>query len=306
MPPAALLVEIAGHGSYNSNFTVSTGSWQHIFWRFFDNNSDTGITDILHRYNNGSEHRLVDDVLMPAMLIGSGTIGNNAAGDSGLDGGFDDLVFYPESFGNSTASSYDYHEAVYQGRYYLGRAYKNISDYIPTLLLRFSETSSNYAREIVNGVTDGGLFVCDTSATCPAVDSSGVYSQGLQFDNSDKLATTTPQAFAVADYTVGFWFKTTATSQQALFSALDESNSNGYAILLELTATGTVRYLHRYPSGNSGGTNLYSTASYNDGVWHYVTAVKQGSDMTLYLDGILVAQATNAHAQGPRRPPTSS
>ena len=293
-----LVVDILGTGAYSSSFTLTDNSgWQNVFFWVRARPFSTQLYD---RFNYGGEngHTLIGEDTF-TVLIGPGTLGNNVAGDSGFVGAIDDLVFYPESFGNDNATvSYFYHEAVYDGDFYLGRDTPNISDHIPSLLVRFNETSTDYDREMINHVSDGGLMTCDSVATCPTIDSNGIYSEGVQFDGNDFLKAVTAQTFAVDNYTVGLWFKTTDTSQQVLLLGLDASD-DGDVILLELSATGIVRYLHRYPGGASGGTNLYSPTSYNDGAWHYLTAVKESNNMTLYIDGNLVAQTDAAASQGP-------
>ena len=50
------------------------------------------------------------------------------------------------------------------------------------------------------------------------------------------------------------------------------------------------------PAATSGGTEVVSTDSYDDGRWHYVAAVKSTSTVTLYVDGIQVAQAADTTA----------
>ena len=293
-----LVVDILGTDAYSSSFTLTDNSgWQNVF---FWVRAWTFTTQLYDRFNYGGEngHTLIGEDTF-TVLIGPGTLGNNVSGDSGFEGAIDDLVFYPESFGNDNATvSYFYHESIYDGDFYLGVNTPNISDHIPSLLVRFNETTTDYDREMINRVTDGGLMTCDEAVTCPAIDSSGVFSQGLQFDGNDVLSATTVLNFAVDDYTIGFWFKSVSTNHQTLLIGRNASD-NGDVVLLELLGSGAVRYLHRYPSGSSGGTNLYSAAGYNDGAWHYVTAVKAGSNMTLYIDGNLVGETDSAADQGP-------
>jgi len=86
------------------------------------------------------------------------------------------------------------------------------------------------------------------------------------------------------NYSVELWFNAAARHQADLLSI---SAPAGHTVLIELENNGAIRYLHRVPAGNSGGVNIYSSQRYNPNTWHYLVAVKEGSEMKLYLDGIL-------------------
>jgi hypothetical protein len=55
---------------------------------------------------------------------------------------------------------------------------------------------------------------------------------------------------------------------------------------------GRVRFLHRSPPSNESelGTSCYSKDAYTFRKWQHVVAVKDGSHMSLYLNGALVGQ----------------
>lgn len=94
--------------------------------------------------------------------------------------------------------------------------------------------------------------------------------------------------FARGDYSIETWFKTSATVEGDIFTA----TKTDHGILLEIRADGTLRYLHRQPLGSSGGVNIYSTNSYNDGKWHHLVAVKTGASTFLYVDGAEIGNAS--------------
>lgn len=93
-------------------------------------------------------------------------------------------------------------------------------------------------------------------------------------------------------YTVGAWFKTAGSSRQTIFAATKTGTSD-HLMLLEVGTDGRIRYLHRFPTGASGGTEVFSTDTFDDGKWHQVTAVKNATTITLYVDGLQVAQAAD-------------
>src|SRR5262249_42270349 len=56
-----------------------------------------------------------------------------------------------------------------------------------------------------------------------------------------------------------------------------------------------IRFLHRSPPGMAPntGTSCYSDRQYTPRIWQHVVAVKDGPAMKLFLDGKLVAEATD-------------
>ena len=66
-----------------------------------------------------------------------------------------------------------------------------------------------------------------------------------------------------------------------------------HLFLLELTASdrqsllspGLFRFLHRWPPGDSGGDNAFSTRHYVPNRWHHIVAQKSNGRLELYVDG---------------------
>jgi hypothetical protein len=68
-----------------------------------------------------------------------------------------------------------------------------------------------------------------------------------------------------------------------------------HLFLLELTASdrqsllappGLFRFLHRWPPGDSGGDNLFSTRHYVPYRWHHLVAQRSNGRLELYVDGV--------------------
>jgi len=121
----------------------------------------------------------------------------------------------------------------------------------------------------------------------------------LDFNGINQYVTTDNALdFATGDYTVSGWFKTdTNDAHRDILAATGyPPTGDEHGILIELRTDNTVRYLHRFPVGASGGTNIYSSLPYSVGVWHHFAAVKSGSTMTLYLDGDDAGSATDSSA----------
>jgi len=90
--------------------------------------------------------------------------------------------------------------------------------------------------------------------------------------------------FLLPEYSATLWFRVDGgTGSRDIFSAYDSAGAHG--ILLELTDSGTLRFLHRWPFGGGGGNNVYSANAYGDGNWYHVGIVKSADTITLYVDG---------------------
>jgi hypothetical protein len=94
-------------------------------------------------------------------------------------------------------------------------------------------------------------------------------------------------SIALPSYTAALWLRVEGgTAQRDIMSLYDSAGDFG--TLLEVTATGQIRYLHRFPVGASGGNNVYSGPGHDDGAWYHVAAVKTESSMSLFINGQLV------------------
>lgn len=152
----------------------------------------------------------------------------------------------------------------------------------------------------INRVNGAAAAACVEALVCPSP-GAGKFGGGLTFDGTDDYLTLPAQSFATGDYTIGAWFKsTTWSSAQTILGATDPNNPAAHGVLIEIQGDGKLRWLHRFPTAMSGSTSLISPSTYNNGVWHYLTAVRAGTRMTLYVDGAPVASGTAAqNASGP-------
>jgi len=92
--------------------------------------------------------------------------------------------------------------------------------------------------------------------------------------------------FNLPIYTITVWFRAgiDVGDQQDVVSAYS-SPGVGHGILLEVRTDGTLRYLHRYPLGLGGGSNIYTTATYDDDQWYHAAMVKAEGQIRLYING---------------------
>ena len=99
-------------------------------------------------------------------------------------------------------------------------------------------------------------------------------------------------AFNLPVYTMTVWFRVDGGSDNRdILSAYAKGVRHG--ILLEVRADGVLRYLHRYPLGTGGGTDIYTTTRYDDGQWYHATMVKAEGQIRLYINGQEIGSAAD-------------
>jgi len=119
----------------------------------------------------------------------------------------------------------------------------------------------------------------------------GMLGGALEFDGLDDYVFI-GGSYKLPVYTIAMWFRADGGSgQRDIFSAYAPGAQHG--ILLEITEDGTLRYLHRYPLGIRGGTNIYTTNMCDNGAWHHVAMVKSTDMIALYINGEEVGSAAD-------------
>ncbi|MCG8586454.1 MAG: DUF1559 domain-containing protein [Pirellulales bacterium] len=118
----------------------------------------------------------------------------------------------------------------------------------------------------------------------------------LYFDGNDEMTITQPFDLTGPEYTMTLWFRTTTlfltNSSMGLINAYEPPYHHGTALLLHNhyhVAGSYVWCLHRPVLDYHGGSELFNSFSYNDGQWHHLATVKDGSTMRLYIDQAEVA-----------------
>jgi hypothetical protein len=145
-------------------------------------------------------------------------------------------------------------------------------------------------RFAFDGNMDDDAGAYDGVAAGAPTYAEGQVGQAIVFDGVRDYITATG-TFDLTAYTATIWFRVDGGVDAR--DILTAYNPTGYlyGILLEVTADGQLRYLHRSPVAATGGANLYSNASYDDGAWHHVAIVQSGETMALYVNGVQVASA---------------
>jgi len=82
---------------------------------------------------------------------------------------------------------------------------------------------------------------------------------------------------------ISAWFKTSSTSAQVIVGK-DGASPNRSFLLFYSTSSNTIKFII-FQGGSVNVTT--STSTVTDGNWHHVLAVNDGTDLKIYIDGVL-------------------
>ena len=106
---------------------------------------------------------------------------------------------------------------------------------------------------------------------------------------------TGPALSGTTDFTLEAWVNTTSAASGVIIQQRYTAGYNG-EFEFEVNANGTLYFLLYGGGAYQFSFNSTNTAPLNDGNWHHVAAVRNGSNGYLYADGKLVGAATGAPA----------
>ena len=96
------------------------------------------------------------------------------------------------------------------------------------------------------------------------------------------------------DGTVACWFKTTDTgTSDIVMNGSYSTDGKGYVLLID--SNGKFQFAIDDNSG-AGVKYVLSTTSANDGIWHHIAGVREGTNIRLYVDGVEDAASPTAIA----------
>lgn len=144
-----------------------------------------------------------------------------------------------------------------------------------------------------NDMVSSYVGTLTNSPTFTSSDSGSLTFDGL----NDYVSTNYLDGFGTSNLTVNIWMSYTASQQSGVFS-----KRLGASSFEQLTVS-----ISGDANGNSAGTrilitdfnnpasrNIFTTGSYNDGLWHYISYVRDTSASTLYIDGVFVSSTVSA------------
>ncbi|MBL7813632.1 MAG: hypothetical protein JNL70_01415 [Saprospiraceae bacterium] len=154
----------------------------------------------------------------------------------------------------------------------------------------YTDAALNNGDIITCVLTSNAPCISSTTATSNSVTMTVTYpaGAGLAFDGTDDWVTVPHNAAfnITGGITIEAWIKTTKATENYIITKGDDSfyfgiNGGG----------GGSGKLSAFFAGVSSGW-LYSTTTVNDGNWHHVAAVRNGTTVQLYIDGVLNTTGT--------------
>lgn len=262
-----------------SNCSVSgalpSGVWSHVAVAF--NDAYSGV-DKATLYVNGVKqaHNDNDPTQAPVALSTNLLIGRRGNSGSQFDGKIDDVRIY-----NYTRSQTQILEDM-QGFPTTGASvsFGTTQDHLNNGLIGYWKMDENTgttstADSSGNGKT--GTFVNIDSTDWVA----GKFGSNLDFDGSTEYITVASPSLPTSDYTYSAWVNLDANSDETIFEAFNAAGSAD-EFSLGVTTSGAAG---RIEVTNNDGSSFRSTNSISTGSWSHVAATRQGSLITIYING---------------------
>ena len=170
-----------------------------------------------------------------------------------------------------------------------------VNTFLPTSFWPLNDTGGTTAADISGNSNTGNLVGGVTENVGGGPGSPGT--PVMSFNGSNGHITTTTQYNNPTTYTIAGWFNTTATNGDMIIQfAQDQSGTGGnYDRELYVGTNGDLYFGECCTS--SSVVTLSTSSPVNNGSWHYAVGVSNGSNMYLYLDGVLVASNNFAEDQ---------
>ncbi|HDZ60309.1 MAG TPA: hypothetical protein ENH46_01245, partial [Candidatus Pacearchaeota archaeon] len=122
---------------------------------------------------------------------------------------------------------------------------------------------------------------------------TGARGQAIDFDGVDDYVDVgNPSSLQITgNLTISAWIKTTDTSVSRIVSKDDVATNRDYLLQYSVSASEKVRFgIFKSNTFYSSGE---STTLVSDGSWHYIVGINNGTDLMIYVDGVLENSASN-------------
>ena len=98
----------------------------------------------------------------------------------------------------------------------------------------------------------------------------------------------------ITNISISAWFKTTSTVGGLVIVGSDDA-VQGRRYILRTESSSGIKLRFFIFSSNSSFTDIIGTTIINDGNWHHVMAINDGTNLKLYIDGTLDNSNTNGN-----------
>lgn len=133
-----------------------------------------------------------------------------------------------------------------------------------------------------------------TGPTFNGTDRSGRQKKVASFGGAGGLVIPDHDAlnFSNQNYTVSIWIKSSNTSRMMVWQESGKNGTGDNQSWLRLGDNTTDRKMRFNTEDATGGTILNSDRSVTDGKWNHVVCVREGTKLSLYVNGVFVKEQT--------------
>ncbi len=137
-------------------------------------------------------------------------------------------------------------------------------------------------------VGNGGLTLLSTETDTPTPPSEFTNCKSLTFDGVDDFVDigNPSNLNSITSISISAWFKTT-DAVGGLVIVGSDSNTQGRRYLLRTHNSSGIKLRFFSFSSNGSFNDIIGTTNINDGQWHHVLAINNGTNLKIYVDGIL-------------------
>jgi hypothetical protein len=153
---------------------------------------------------------------------------------------------------------------------------------MPEIDWKFDAGSGTVATDSSMNALSGTLTNAPAWATNPVC--AYASARAVNFDGVNDFVvsgTLTGVDVLQSNLSLSFWFKTTSTSTSMVYADLSSGATPGLVIRAGTTA-GTIGF----DSSGGVGTAAFTATTYNDGGWHHAVAIRRGTNLKLFVDGV--------------------
>jgi hypothetical protein len=152
-----------------------------------------------------------------------------------------------------------------------------------------NDTDGIHAVDSIDGHDGEGLYTPEPQ---------GKINGALAFNGSDWVSMT-PLSLGTSDLSVSAWVKYSDNVNwyRAIVGQSDSSWSTGFNVSIIRNGYGG-GYENKICGWVAGGDSIIANTVTNDGLWHFVTVVKEGSSGKIYIDGTLQTSTASNWGSG--------
>ena len=171
----------------------------------------------------------------------------------------------------------------------------NASSLVLAVPMNGANNGTTFTDESANIRGSGTAKAITTSGAITSTAQSKFYGSSGRFNGgSVNLATdlSTDFAFLTSNYTIEFWFNKSATGEIPGFETLLDARPTDTTDSPVFGITGSQLISYGFPAG-SGQVN-YGTTTIANNTWYHLAVVKNGTNHSIYLNGVLEYTTTSA------------